>query len=108
MKYALKDTTRLFFHALLGNLDAPAERFDVLGQQILVAAGHMVVQGGFHIRQGEHFHTGQQRADRDHVGQARVADLFGDLVAGNGYNSNILAPYGSIHHGFIDHQPAAR
>jgi len=54
-----------------------------------MAARHMVVQGGFHVGQGEHVHTGQQRADRHHVGKARIANLFSDFITRDGDGSYV-------------------
>ena len=55
----------------------------VVGDQLLVLGGQMRFEGGLGFIQFDIGESGQQRADHDHVEQAAVAGLFGDLVAGH-------------------------
>ena len=47
----------LLLHVHPGETGATTEGFDVLGEQVLVTAGHVIVQGSFHVGQG---HTPMQ------------------------------------------------
>ena len=53
--------------------------------------GQMTFQRLLHIFQRDFRQRRQQRADRDHVHQFLVADLFGDLIAWHKDDVDVLA-----------------
>jgi hypothetical protein len=80
----------------------------VIGDQLLVFGRQVRFERGlgfiqFYIGEG-----GQERADHDHIQQATVTGLFGDLVAGNKEGDDVGALGGAVDHGLVDHQHAAR
>ncbi|MBV6466249.1 MAG: hypothetical protein PGMFKBFP_01552 [Anaerolineales bacterium] len=68
----------------------------------------MRLQRGFGVVQRQDGEGRQQPADHHHIEQAAVARLFGDLVAGDEDDGDIVAFGGTVHHALVDDQHTAR
>ena len=83
------------------------QRFVILWQEMFVPGGQMTFERLLHILQGNLRQHREQRADRYHVRQFLVADLFGDLVARHQDDVDVLALCSAVDHGLVDHQRSA-
>ena len=72
-----------------------------------MTARHVSFKSRLEVFDGKYRQAGDQRAGRDHVCQAAVADFLSDVVSRDEYLSDVIALGAAVYHRSVDHQYAA-